>query len=113
MFGTTRFPFNFANRRGIPMIESSAVTADTDNLIITLPNRVFRWLNDKGVILFRLNQTIPAGSDALPALFSSNDFTQAITLVDGTEATGASFPGTGVYLLFYDKDANIMQILTN
>lgn len=55
MFGTTNYPFNFANRRGIPMIESTSVTVNTDNVTITLPDRVFRWLNDKGIILFRLN----------------------------------------------------------
>ena len=61
MFGTTNYPFNFANRRGIPMIESTSVTVNTDNVTITLPDRVFRWLNDKGIILFRLNQTVASG----------------------------------------------------
>lgn len=55
MFGTTNYPFNFANRRGIPMIESTQVTAADSTVTIMLPNRVFRWLNDKGVILFRLS----------------------------------------------------------
>lgn len=112
MFGTTNYPFNFANRRGIPLIESSQVTANTENVIITLPNRVFRWLNDKGIILFKLNSPIPTGSEALPILFSSNDFTQPVTVVGGDAATGDQFTGTGIYLLYYDKDANVMQVLT-
>ena len=55
MFGTTNYPFNFSNRRGIPLIESTNVTADTTNVTVTLPNRVFRGLNDKGLVLFKLN----------------------------------------------------------
>ncbi len=112
MFGTTNYPFNFANRRGIPMIESTSVTVNTDNVTITLPDRVFRWLNDKGIILFRLNQTVAESADALPVLFSANDFTQPITIAGGTAVTGSQLSGIGVYLLYYDKDANLMQLLT-
>ena len=112
MFGTTNYPFNFANRRGIPMIESSGVTATTENVTIALPNRVFRWLNDKGVILFRLCQVIPEASVDLPIVFTSNDFTQPLTLAGGDPATGANIIGPGVYLIYYDKDANLMQLLT-
>ena len=112
MFGTTNYPFNFSNRRGIPMIESTQVSASDTEVTITLPNRVFRWLNDKGIILFRLNQAIPTGSDTLPIVFSSNDFTQPVTLVGGDPATGANLVGPGVYLAYYDKDANLMQLLT-
>ena len=112
MFGTTNYPFNFANRKGIPMIESTSVSADTENVTIMLPNRVFRWLNQKGVVLFRLGQEIPTGSEELPILFSSNDFTQPVTVVGGDAATGEQLNGTGVYLIYYDKDANLMQLLT-
>lgn len=112
LFGTTNYPFNFANRRGIPMIESNAVTVNDDNVIITLPNRVFRWLNDKGIILFRLNQAIPESAGTLPILFSANDFTQPLTLVGGDAATAEQLAGIGVYLIYYDKDANLMQLLT-
>ena len=110
MFGTTNYPFNFANRRGIPMIESTNVTVGDTAVTVTLPNRVFRWLNDKGVVLFRLNQEIT--DTTLPIVFSSNDFTQAVTLVGGDAATGTQFVATGVYLLYYDKNANLMQLLT-
>ena len=76
MFGSTRYPFNFANRNGIPLIETSSVTVGTDNVVLALPNRAFRWLNDKGVILLRLNQAIPEGTTTtLPIVFSANDYT--------------------------------------
>lgn len=112
MFGSTNYPFNFSNRRGIPLIESNAVTVGTTEVTVTLPNRVFRGLNDKGVILFKLNQAIPEASNTLPIIFSSNDFTQPLTNLGGAEVTGETVTSTGVYLIYYDKNANIMQLLT-
>lgn len=112
MFGaTTNYPFNFANRNGIPMIESSGVTVNTDNVVITLPNRVFRALSPNGFIAFRLNTEIAAAGDALPVIFSSNDFTQALTNVGGAAAVGTDLPGVGIYLIWYDKNANLMQLV--
>ena len=112
MFGaTTNYPYNFANRNGIPMIESSSVTVNTDNVTITLPNRVFRALSVNGVVAFRLNVAIPAGGNALPIIFSSNDFTQPLTIKGGTAAVGTDLVGPGIYLIWYDKNANVMQIL--
>jgi hypothetical protein len=68
MFGaTTNYPFNFANRNGIPMIESISVVTDTTNVIINIPNRAFRFLNGTGILLFRLNTEITNAS--LPILF--------------------------------------------
>jgi hypothetical protein len=110
--GTTNFPYNFINRMGIPLIESASVEVTTDNVVITLANRSFRNLNQKGTILFRLNQEIPTGGDTLPVIFSVNDFTQPLTNIGGTTINGSQMPGIGVYFIYYDKDANIMQLLT-
>ena len=66
---------NFINRMGIPAIESANVEVTDTDVVITLADRSFRWLNQKGTILFRLNQTIPASGNTLPVVFSVNDFT--------------------------------------
>lgn len=108
----TNFPYNFVNRIGIPLIESANIEVGTENVTITLADRSFRWLNQKGTILFRLNQEIPAAGDALPVVFSVNDFIQPLTNVGNTAITGSQLPGTGVYFIYYDKDANLMQLLT-
>lgn len=111
MFGaTTNYPFNFANRNGIPMIESSSVQVTDTNVLINIPNRAFRFLNGTGLILFRLNTEIT--DTTLPILFSSNDFTQPLTLVGGTAATGTDISGVGIYLIYYAKNSNVMQLLT-
>lgn len=113
MFGaTTNFPFNFANRVGIPMIESNSVTSNGTNAIINIPNRAFKFLNGTGLILFRLNTAIPTDAASLPILFSSNNFTQPLTLVGGGSATGEQMTGPGVYLIYYAKGSNLMQLMT-
>lgn len=113
MFGaTTNYPFNFANRFGIPMIESAGVTSDGTNAIIRIPNRAFRFLNGTGKILFRLNTAIPGDAASLPILFSSGNFTQPLTLVGGAAATGEQMTGAGVYDIYYDKGGNLLQLMT-
>ena len=111
MFGaTTNYPFNFANRNGIPMLESSSVTVNDTNVVINIPDRAFRFLNGTGIILFRLNTEIT--NDTLPIIFSSNNFTQSLTIVGGANATGTNISGVGIYLIYYDKNSNLMQLLS-
>lgn len=113
MFGaTTNYPFNFANRNGIPMIESTAVTVNTADVTITIPKRAFRLLNGTGLVLFRLNSAIPTSASALPIIFSSGDYTQPLTLIGGTAATEVQLSGTGVYLIYYAKDINLLQLIS-
>lgn len=113
MFGaTTNYPFNFANRNGIPMIESGNVCVTETNVVINIPNRAFRFLNGTGIILFRLNTAIPEDAASLPILFSSNNFTQPLTVVGGAAATGEQMSSSGVYQAYYDKGNNILQLMT-
>lgn len=113
MFGaSTNYPFNFANRNGIPMIESNSVSVTDTNVIINIPNRAFRFLNGTGLILFRLNTVIPESAASLPILLASNNFTQPLTLVGGEAATGEQMSGVGVYQIYYAKCSNIMQLMT-
>jgi len=112
MVGTTNFPSNFSNTRGIPMIASISVEVTATNVVIGIPRRAFRGLADSGVFALKLTQEIPAGGTALPVVLSSNEFTQSLTVVGGTNATGANITPTGVYLIWYDKCASLMQLLT-
>lgn len=113
MFGaTTNYPFNFANRLGIPLIESTNITVNTDNVVIGIPKRAFRFLNGNGAILFRLNTALPDTAGTLPILFASNEFTQPLTLVGGEAATAEQLTGAGIYFIYYDKVANILQLMT-
>ena len=108
----TNFPYNFVNRMGIALIESSGVEVTDSNVVITLADRSFRWMNQKGTILFRLNQEIPSSGNTLPVVFSVNDFTQPLVNTGNTAIVGSQLPGPGVFFIYYDKDANLMQLLT-
>ena len=63
----------------------------------------------RNLILFRLNTEIT--NTTLPILFSSNEFTQPLTLVGGDAATGADISAIGIYIIYYDKNANLMQLI--
>lgn len=110
--GTTNYPSNFSNVRGIPMIASTSVDVTTDNVVVGIPRRAFRGLADNGILAFRLTQAIPAGGASLPVVFSSADFLQTLTTVGGTAATGSAITPAGVYLIWYDKNASTLQLLT-
>lgn len=113
MFGSTRFLFNSCNRGCTPILETTSVTVGTDNVVFTLSNRAFRFLNEHGLVLLKISQSIPTGTTAtLPILFSSNGVTKPLTNVGGAAITVAQIPATGVYLAYYDKDANVLQLLT-
>lgn len=113
MFGaTTNYPFNFANRFGFPMIESANVTVNTNDVVIGIPRKAFRMLNNNGVILFRLNTALPESAGTLPILFASNEFTQPLTLIGGTAATAEQLTGAGIYFIYYDKSCNLLQLMT-
>jgi hypothetical protein len=45
-------------------------------------------------------------------VFSSAEFLQTLTTVGGTPATGTQITPTGIYLVWYDKCASTMQLLT-
>lgn len=113
MFGaTTNYPFNFANRNGLPLIESTNITVNTDNVTIGIPRRAFRFLNSNGLIIFRLNTALPDTAGTFPILFASSEFTQPLTLVGGEAATAAQLSGTGIYIIYYDKSCNLLQLVT-
>ena len=112
MNGTTNFPVNFSNLRGIPMIATTSVTVSTDNVTLGIPKRAFRGLADSGIVALRLTQEIPAAGASLPVVISSNEFLQTLTTVGGIAAIGSQITATGVYLVWYDKCSSLMQLLT-
>ena len=106
-------PFFFSNRRGVPKVDVQGVRVTDTGVEFVLPNFAFRFLPENGLVLIRVGVAIPSGTTTtLPVVFSSNDATQAITDVGGAELTAADIPSTGVYLFYYDKSANIMQLLS-
>lgn len=109
---SVRYPINYSNHIGIPLISSTSVAVNTTNTIITIPRNTFLWMPNSGLIAFRLNTAIPEAGSTLPILFQSGNFTQEVTLVGGTPATGANMATTGIYLMWYNKNQTQLQLLT-
>lgn len=106
-------PFYFSNRGGVPKIDVQSVNVTDTNVEFILPNNAFRFLPENGLVLIRIGVAIPTGTTAtLPVIFVSNDASQVLTDVGSAEVTAADLPSTGVYLFFYDKSSNMMQILS-
>lgn len=106
-------PFYFSNRRGVPKIDVQSVNVTDTNVEFVLPNNAFRTLAENGLVLIRIGVAIPTGTTAtLPVVFTANQSTQAVTDVGSAEVTAADIPSTGVYLFFYDKTANVIQLLS-
>lgn len=106
-----RWPFQYVNINGIPTIQSRSVTVSETSVDFKFnpdwDRRPFR-----GLILIYLSEVIPEGTTAtLPIRFSMAGTTSNITLAGGDNLTVADLPGVGVYLVYYDRLADTLQLL--
>jgi hypothetical protein len=64
------------------------------------------------LILVYLSEVIPTGTTAtLPIRFSMAGTTSNVTVAGGDNLTVGDLPGVGVYLLYYDRFADTLQLL--
>jgi hypothetical protein len=107
-----RFPYQYANINGVPCIKTQAVvvsdTAVTFKFAPDFDGRPFR-----GMILVYISEAIPDGTTAtLPIQFSMAGTTSTVTLAGGTNVTVADLPGVGIYLVYFDRWADTLQMLS-
>lgn len=105
-----RFPYQYANINGIPCIKTQAVsvsdTAVTFKFAPDFDGRPFR-----GLILVYVSEAIPEGTTTtLPIQFSMAGTTR-LTAAGGANVTVADLPGTGIYLVYFDRWADTLQVL--
>lgn len=105
------WPYQYVNQRGIPTIKAqSVVVSDTSVDFKFNPDwnaRPFR-----GLLLVYLSEAIPAGTTAtLPIRFSMAGTTSNVTVAGGDNLTVADLQGVGVYLFYYDRFADMLQLL--
>lgn len=107
-------PFTYVNRRGIADVVSTAVRVTADNVVFSFPNHAFLTAWYKGMVLVHLNQAIPTGTTGtLPVLFETNGVTQPLTTYNGDAVTAANITGTGVYICYFDRQTNTLQLINN
>ena len=100
------------NQGGIPYLRTTNTTVGTTTVDLALgSNR--RPLPD-GYFTVRISDAIPAGTTTtLPITLTRNGQTKPLTLFDGTPVTVAELiGGTGVFEVFYDDDAGILQLMS-
>lgn len=106
-------PFTWVNRRGSAAIQSTGVIVGADSVVYSFPNHAFLSNWYRGTIFVNLAQAIPAGTTAtLPVVFETNGVTQTVTRYGGGTITVADLQGAGVYMMWFDKTTNTLQIMT-
>lgn len=106
-----RFPFQYININGVPTIEvRRIIVSDTSVDFQFRPD--FDGTPFRGLLLVYMPETIPTGTTGtLPVRFAMAGNTQVLTQQGGAEVTVADLTGTGVYLVYYDRFANILQLV--
>lgn len=106
-----KYPYQYVNINGIPTIKSQSVvvsdTAVTFKFAPDFDRRPFR-----GLILVYLSEAIPEGTTTtLPVQLSMAGITSNVTVAGGANVTVADLPGTGIYLVYFDRWADTLQLI--
>lgn len=108
-----KFPYQYANINGLPCIKTQTVVVSTTSVTFKFApdfdGRPFR-----GLILVYISETIPDGTTTtLPIQFSMAGTTSNLTVAGGDNVTVADLPGTGIYLVYFDRWADTLQLIGN
>ena len=105
------WPFQYVNQRGIPTIQSRGVVVSTTSVDFKF-NPDWNSRPFRGLLLVNLADAIPTGTTTtLPIRFSMAGTSSNVTVAGGGNLTVADLPGLGVYLLYYDRLADTLQLL--
>lgn len=106
------WPFQYVNQRGIATIKAQSVSVSETSVDFKF-NPDWNQRPFRGLLLVYLAEVIPDGTTGtLPVRFSMAGTTSNVTLPGGTNLTAADLPGTGVYLVYYDRFSDVLQILS-
>ncbi len=105
------FPIQYININGIPTVESRNITVSDTSVDFKFnpdwDRRPFR-----GLLLVYLSEAIPEGTTTtLPIRFSMAGVTSNVTVAGGDNLTVADLPGVGVYLIYYDRFTDTLQLM--
>lgn len=105
-----RFPQQYSNINGIPRIKSRGVTVGTEFVDYKF-NPDWDRNPFSGLLLMYLTDIPDGTTDTLPVRFVMAGNTMPVTLAGGAAATVADLPNPGVFLVFYDRVDNILQLI--
>ena len=106
-----RFPQQYININGIPTIKTqSVVVSDTSVVFKFAPD--FDGRPFRGLILVYISEPIPEGTTTtLPIQLSMAGITSNLTVAGGANVTVATLPGVGIYLVYFDRWADTLQLV--
>jgi hypothetical protein len=106
-----KFPWQYTNINGIPTIKTQTVTvSDTAVTFKFAPD--FDGRPFRGLILVYISEAIPTGTTTtLPIQFSMAGTTSNVTVAGGATVTVADLPGVGIYLVYFDRWADTLQLI--
>lgn len=107
----TSFIFNRTNINGIPCIETTGITESATAVTYNFNPSPVVNPRFSGIIAVRVDE-VPTNT-ALPVSFNVPSIagtTIALTLIGGTQATGADLE-EGIHLVFYDRFNGVLQLL--
>lgn len=101
--------YYYANKRGIPRLESNSVTVSTDAVTFNFTEHNYLNIPYSGLVLFKLH-SFTAPTTAVPIVFNTNGKTQALTTLGGDAVTSDALNKSGIYLAYYEN--SVLQLLT-
>ena len=106
-----KFPWQYCNIQGIPTIKTqTVVVSDTAVVFKFAPD--FDGRPFRGLILVYISEAVPTGTTTtLPIQFSMAGTTSNVTVAGGAEVTVADLPGVGIYLVYFDRWADTLQLI--
>lgn len=106
-----RWPFQYVNINGVPTIETRGVNV-TDTTVDFRFNPDWDLTAFRGLLLVYISEEIPTGTTTtLPIRFSMAGVTSNVTVAGGDNLTVADLPGVGVYLFYYERYSDMLQII--
>lgn len=103
----------FVNRRGFPCVESNSINEDGTTTTFVFDNHHLIQSGFSGGFWVRLNQAVSGTNVVQFTITGVSDSTLPLYLSNGSQATlgDVETTGGGVFLCFYDRNANRLQLI--
>lgn len=108
-------PLKFANRSGIPCLEVVGVNVNSADVTFNFAEHPFFRDSFQGLFLIRNLQTFTAPTSPLPVRFATAGAPGsevAVRNVGGADLTSDLLDSTGIYMFFYDRPTNYLQLIS-
>lgn len=104
-----------ANRVGIPCLEVMSINVTDTNVVFNFAEHPFFRNNFQGLFLVRNLQTFTAPASPLPVQFATIGVPGteiAAKNVGNVDLLSTDFDNTGIYIFFYDRPTNTLQLIS-